>query len=108
MGSREDQKLTGAQSCGQGLIKHISNNNSYQVVRFSLFVKQCAAVTAKLGVINAPAHMKRASPFFRSTKRLTIHGNVPLGAGAAPLESSSSHTIRPRRGRGPFCFRRLA
>ena len=95
---------------------------TYQVVRFSLFVKQCAAVTAKFGVSNVPAHMNKASPFFSNTNRLTwkskqsfenvnklltvgnyftIHGNVPLGAGAAPLESSSSHTIRPLRGWGP-------
>ena len=70
----------------------------YQVVFFSLLVKQCAAVTAKLGVMSAPAHMKRASPFFNKTKRLTIQGNEPLGATAAPIESSSSQTIRPRRG----------
>ena len=76
----------------------VYNMVTHQVVRFSLFVKQCAAVTAKLGVISAPAHMNNASPFFKSTKRLTIQGNEPLGAGAAPLESSSSQTMRPRRG----------
>ena len=52
----------------------------HQVVCFSLFVKQWAAVTAMLGVSKVPAHMNRASPFFKRTNKLTIHGNVPLEA----------------------------
>ena len=55
-------------------------NLAHQVVCFSLLVKQWAAVTAMLGVSKVPAHMNKASPFFKRTNKLTIQGNVPLRA----------------------------
>ena len=33
----------------------------------------------------------------KRTKRLAIQGKVPEGAGAVPMVSVSSHTMRPRR-----------
>ena len=36
------------------------------------------------------------TPSLKRTKRLAIQGKVPDGAGAVPIVSVSSHTMRPR------------